>query len=83
VTPKRAPIPDEKKRSIYTIVQRAGRTLWIRVGIGFVNRDDSINLYLDALPVSGQLQVRQYRRRDEAAPNQPGLQLAPGEDGGS
>ena len=77
------PIPDEKKRSIYTIVQRAGRTLWIRVGIGFVNRDDSINLYLDALPVSGQLQVRQYRRRDDAASNQPGLQLAPEKEGGT
>ena len=75
------PIPDEKKRSIYTIVQRAGRTLWIRVGIGFVNRDDSINLYLDALPVSGQLQVRQYRRRDDAASNQPGHELAPKEGG--
>ena len=75
------PIPDEKKRSIYTIVQRAGRTLWIRVGIGFVNRDDSINLYLDALPVSGQLQVRQYRRRDDAAPNAP-EPLALGEEGG-
>lgn len=76
------PIPDEKKRSIYTVVQRAGRTLWIRVGIGFVNRDDSINLYLDALPVSGQLQVRQYRRRDEAASNVPRAQ-APGDEGGT
>ena len=77
------PVPDEKKRSIYTIVQRAGRTLWIRVGIGFVNRDDSINLYLDALPVSGQLQVRQYRRRDDTAQNQPGPSPALGEEGGT
>jgi len=76
------PIPDERKRSIYTVVQRAGRTLWIRVGIGFVNRDDSINLYLDALPVSGQLQVRQYRRRDDATPNAPLPTLALGEEGG-
>lgn len=76
------PIPDEKKRSIYTIVQRAGRTLWIRVGVGFVNRDDSINLYLDALPVSGQLQVRQYRRRDDAVPNAPEPASALEQEGG-
>jgi len=34
------------------------------VGIGFVNRDGSMNLKLDAVPVNGTLQVRDWEERD-------------------
>ena len=44
---------------VYAVVQRPhARTLWIRVGTGWANRDGSLNLQLDAIPVGGRLQVR-------------------------
>jgi protein associated with RNAse G/E len=53
-----------------------GGTYWLRCGTGFVNKDNSINVYLDALPLkvkpgeSVKLQLREYtdedfRERDE------------------
>lgn len=55
----------------YVIVERNGRTYWNRIGVGFVNQDGSINVRLDALPVSGEFQLRDQsptdrRDRDES-----------------
>jgi hypothetical protein len=52
-------------KTVWTMTERttasAGtRTYWTRVGVGFVNRDGSITLRLDAVPISGQLQVREW-----------------------
>jgi hypothetical protein len=50
-----------KPMNVYTPIQRTdgGDTFWIKVGIARVNRDNSINIYLDALPVNGKLQLRE------------------------
>lgn len=38
---------------------------WMRMGTAFVNRDGSINLILNALPVNGnKLQIRDFDERD-------------------
>ena len=34
------------------------KTRWVRVGVAFDNADSSINVLLDALPLSGRLQIR-------------------------
>jgi hypothetical protein len=39
---------------------RNGKTFWIRVGNAFINRDGSTNVYLDAYPTSGKLQIRPF-----------------------
>ena len=45
---------------VYTIVERGrGRRVWLRVGVAFVNRDQSLNVRLDAIPISGQLHIRE------------------------
>lgn len=44
----------------YVITQRHGKTFWNRIGVGFVNSDGSINVKLDALPVNGEFQLRDY-----------------------
>ncbi|MBL8934239.1 MAG: hypothetical protein JNM69_06790 [Archangium sp.] len=31
---------------------------WVRIGSAWLNRDGSLNLYLDALPVDGKVHVR-------------------------
>lgn len=53
-----------KLKAIYTIVEREGASSrWVRIGIGFVNSDGSINVRLDAVPVNGRLHVRDHQRR--------------------
>ncbi len=59
-----------KPLAVYAIIERSGKNYWLKVGAAFTNRDGSINLYLDALPVgSNRLQVREPRVWDEARPN--------------
>ena len=53
-------------KAVYTIIERGGdRAYWLRIGWAHVNRDGSYNLHLDALPVNGKLQVRDYTPRDQ------------------
>ncbi len=48
-------------KTVFTIIDRGqGRSLWVRVGVGFTNRDGSLNLKLDAMPVNGTLHVREW-----------------------
>jgi hypothetical protein len=65
-----------KRLAVLAVVERPDRgdeskthTRWVRVGVGWANRDGSINLYLDAFPVgTNKLQVREDdRERDRAA----------------
>lgn len=46
-------------KAVYCIAERGkGRRLWLRIGTAFPNRDGSLTIRLDAMPLSGQLQVR-------------------------
>ncbi|MCL2449560.1 MAG: hypothetical protein FWD17_11480 [Polyangiaceae bacterium] len=58
-------------KAVYTVVDRGqGKSFWVRIGVGFTNRDGSINLRLDAIPVNGTLQIREwndpFERRTDA-----------------
>ena len=55
----------DKSWCVYTIIDKPGadRSFWVRIGSGFVNRDGSYNLDLDALPISGKLHMRQETGR--------------------
>lgn len=50
---------------VYTIVDRKDedhpdrKNLWIHIGLAFVNRDGSINVRLNALPVDARLHIRE------------------------
>lgn len=44
--------------SEYQAGEPSDKDRWLRIGIGFINRDDSINVVLDALPVNGRLHLR-------------------------
>lgn len=57
------------RKAVYTIVEREGKkAVWIRLGIAFENRDGSLNIILDALPVSGKLHVREFAEREGGVP---------------
>jgi hypothetical protein len=61
------PAADSRKpKPVYTIVRRNGyqKGFWIRIGGAFVNQDQSINVKLDALPVNGELQIRERDPND-------------------
>jgi hypothetical protein len=64
---------------VITAVEKKDGTTshWMRVGTAFVNRDDSINVYLDACPRTMQFQIREYDEKDLAR------REARGRDGGS
>lgn len=49
----------------FTIVAREGaKPFWVKIGAAFENSDGSVNLYLDALPVNGKVQLRRPDRRN-------------------
>ena len=69
--------PQKKMYKVFaTVDMKNGGTYWMKVGAAFTNRDDSINLYLDAIPPPDrksnryELQIREYteedRRKSEA-----------------
>ena len=54
---------------VYTIVEGnhsngLKKNLWIRIGTAFVNKDGSINIKLNALPLSGKLQLREPKSKE-------------------
>lgn len=49
---------------ISPIEKKDGGTYWMRVGTGYPNKDQSINLYLDALPLNHKLQLREMDEED-------------------
>lgn len=57
----------------YVITERDGRHYWNRIGVAFRNRDGSINVRLEAMPVNGELQLREYIPNPEPGdtPNDP------------
>jgi hypothetical protein len=64
-----------KMKTVYTVTERNGKSFWLKLGIGFVNSDGSINLKLDGYPANGTLQIRDYEQRDDR--REPGSGLTP------
>lgn len=51
---------EAESRAVYSILERGEdtRPFWLRIGSCFENRDGSYNVYLDAFPRDGKLQIR-------------------------
>jgi hypothetical protein len=66
-------------KAVYTVTEgKDGKSFWCRIGVAFENRDGSINIFLDALPVNGKLQVREFE--DSAANEDHGADEHPAAD---
>jgi hypothetical protein len=69
-----------KRLAVLAINERPDRddetkthTRWMRIGVGFTNRDGSINLFLDALPLgTNRLQIREDDRTPAPGPRRNG-----------
>ncbi len=48
------------RKEVYHIkdIPNNGKSLWIKIGSAFVNKDGSINVFLDTLPIDGRLHIR-------------------------
>ena len=55
-----------KIKLVYVITKRDDKSFWNRIGIAFVNRDGSLNVKLDSVPVNGEMQIRDYVPREES-----------------
>lgn len=52
-------------KPVFALTERNDKTHWTRIGAAFTNKDGSITVQLDALPVSGRLQIREEEERGE------------------
>ena len=60
-------------KAVYTIVERGPeKKYWVRIGTAFPNRDQSLNVKLDATPVNGQLHIRDQEPYDPTRPKKHG-----------
>lgn len=51
---------------VYTIVEtNKEKNRWTKIGVAFVNRDQSLNVKLDALPINGALHIRERRQQQD------------------
>lgn len=48
----------KNQKAVYTVIDRNGRPHLLKLGVGHVNEDGSIDLELDAIPTNGKLHVR-------------------------
>lgn len=73
LAPPAAQKSPSKRLAVYTIIDKPGneKSTWTRVGHAWINRDQSINIHLDAFPVNGKLHVRDYPERPEVPPLSP------------
>lgn len=54
-------------KDVYTIQQSGERSFWIKLGVAFVNKDGSLNVKLDGLPVNGSLHIRNRKLTEEVS----------------
>lgn len=58
-----------ERKAVYVVKDIEGpegkRGYWTRIGTAFVNRDGSLNVELEALPVSGRLHIRDFPAEDQ------------------
>ncbi len=46
------------RKIVYAVSERNDKSWWTKIGVAFVNKDGSLSVRLDAVPVNGTLQIR-------------------------
>ena len=66
---------------VYTVVEKPGsqKGIWLDIGVASHNRDGSMSAKLDALPVNGTIQIREYEPRRGESTRQNGEKKPHGE----
>lgn len=71
--------PTRQPRQVFTVVERNGKSFWIRIGAAFRNQDNSDTVLLDALPINGRMQIRTQTNKDAVA--KPVIEAVSDDDG--
>lgn len=51
---------DVKMLDVYHITDREGKkAVWTRIGSAFINKDSSLNVLLNTIPLDGRLHIRE------------------------
>ena len=58
-----------KRYAVFSIRRHKNGSIWTRSGSAFVNKDGSLNLYLDVLPLEGYLHVREAGEKRDFLPD--------------
>ena len=71
-----------KRLAVFSIRDSKNGSVWVRAGNAFVNKDGSMNVWLDVLPLDGKLHVREAGEKKAEAPTgaryeSTGAELAP------
>ncbi|NRA32391.1 MAG: hypothetical protein HRU17_03525 [Polyangiaceae bacterium] len=61
----------KKMKIVYVVTERNNKNYWNRVGVAFTNKDGSLSVRLEAIPVSGEMQIRDYVVRGELTDTAP------------
>lgn len=58
---------NDERKEVFTVIDRGQneKGWWVRIGSAWVNRDGSVNVKLDALPVNGTLHIRDPRTDEQ------------------
>ena len=70
-------------RQVFTVVERNGKSFWVRIGAAFGNYDGSETVLLDALPVNGRMQIRANSAKEAAIKAMTASGPTVGETGGT
>lgn len=57
-----------KRLAVFSIKKGGGGSIWVRAGSAFVNKDGSLNVLLDVLPLDGKLHVREAAEKKDSVP---------------
>lgn len=60
-----------KTLAVFSIRPGRNGSIWVRAGIAECNKDGSMNLTLDVLPLDGRLHVRESYERAQVEPALP------------
>jgi len=61
-----------KRLTVFSIKNTDRRgAVWVRIGTAFVNKDESLNVWLDALPIDGKLHCRESVAERQPAAGPP------------
>ena len=54
-----------QRKDVFTITEGTdGKSFWRKLGTAFTNRDGSLTVLLDAVPVNGRLHIRDPKEKD-------------------
>src|SRR5262249_48937183 len=55
-----------KKLAVFSIRGDKGGSVWVRAGSAWINKDGSMNVLLDVLPLDGKLHVREAAEKNSS-----------------